>query len=67
MGADLEFERRLAEPVWGDPLTLMMAGLTAVETGVPAALAMNRVDLALRLAGVSAIEWLGLRRMLRGG
>ncbi|MEN6536591.1 MAG: tetratricopeptide repeat protein [Bryobacteraceae bacterium] len=49
-GADPAFDQQLTDPQWGDPLTLMMAGLTALETGLPSALAMNRADLALHLA-----------------
>jgi hypothetical protein len=50
-GVDAWFERKIAEPEWGDPPTLMMAGLTALDTGLVDALALARADLALRLAG----------------
>ncbi|MCX6633607.1 MAG: SIR2 family protein, partial [Acidobacteria bacterium] len=49
-GVDAWFDRKIAEPEWGDPLTLMMAGLTALDTGLVEALALARADLALRLA-----------------
>jgi tetratricopeptide (TPR) repeat protein len=49
-GVDAWFDRRLDDPLWGDPLTLMMAGLTALDTGLPAAMALGRADLAFRLA-----------------
>jgi tetratricopeptide (TPR) repeat protein len=50
VGADVLFDRRIEEPRWGDPLTLMMAGLTALDTGLVAAMALGRWDLAFRLA-----------------
>lgn len=50
-GVDAWFDRKIAQPEWGDPLTLMMAGLTALDTGLVEALALARPDLALRLAG----------------
>jgi tetratricopeptide (TPR) repeat protein len=49
-GADEWFDRRIDEARWGDPLTLMMAGVTALDTGLPAAMALGRADLAFRLA-----------------
>jgi tetratricopeptide (TPR) repeat protein len=49
-GVDAWFDRRIAEPLWGDPLTLMMAGLTALDTGLVVAMALTRWDLAFRLA-----------------
>ena len=49
-GADERFDRRLEDARWGDPLTLMMAGLTALDTKLVAAMALGRQDLALRLA-----------------
>ncbi|MGH9648048.1 MAG: tetratricopeptide repeat protein [Bryobacteraceae bacterium] len=49
-GADAQFDHRIDEPLWGDPLTLMMAGLTAMETGLAEAMALGRTDLAFRLA-----------------
>ena len=48
--ADPAFERCLAEPQWADPLMLMMAALTSLETGVPTALSFSRTDMAKRLA-----------------
>ncbi|HEY1931106.1 MAG TPA: hypothetical protein VGG99_03765 [Acetobacteraceae bacterium] len=52
-GADPEFDRRLADDaIETEPLFLLMAGIVAVETGAPAALAMNRLDLAVWLARV---------------
>jgi tetratricopeptide (TPR) repeat protein len=49
-GADAFFDRTLEEPRWGDPLTVMMAGLNALDTGLVPAMALGRLDLALRLA-----------------
>jgi len=49
-GADEWFDRRIAEPRWGDPLTLTMAGLTALDTGLVEAMGLGRADLALGLA-----------------
>ena len=49
-GKDALFDRRIEEPRWGDPLTLMMAALTALDTGRVAALALDRRDMAFRLA-----------------
>jgi tetratricopeptide (TPR) repeat protein len=41
-----DFDRRLAELVWGgEPLFLMMAGLTAAQTGLGEVLALSRTDL----------------------
>lgn len=41
------FDRRLAGLAWGgEPLFLMMAGLTAAQTGLGEALALSRTDLA---------------------
>ena len=49
-GSDAWFDRSIEKPLWGDPLTLMMAGLTALDTGLVEALALGRQDLAFRLA-----------------
>jgi tetratricopeptide (TPR) repeat protein len=49
-GVDSVFDGRIEEPMWGDPLNLMIAGLTALDTGLPAAMALGRADLAFRLA-----------------
>src|SRR5271166_841076 len=50
-GADPEFDRLLADRKWaGDPLYLMMAGLTAAKSGVRGALSLSRADLALSVA-----------------
>ena len=48
--ADPVFDQRLADPQWADPLMLMMAALTALETGVPTALSLSRPEVARRLA-----------------
>ena len=51
-GTNPDFERRLADDrINTEPLYLLMAGLVAVTTGVPAALSFSRIDLALRVAG----------------
>ena len=50
-GADPEFDRLLGDEKWaGDPLYLMMAGLSAGKSGVRGALALSRADLALTVA-----------------
>ncbi len=49
-GVDLAFDKRIDEPQWGDPLMLMMAGLTALDTKLVEALSFARVDLANELA-----------------
>ena len=49
-GVDEWFDHRIAEPLWGDPLPMMMAGLTALDTGLPPAMALGQADLAFRLA-----------------
>jgi tetratricopeptide (TPR) repeat protein len=50
-GADVEFDRLLADRKWaGDPLYLMMAGLAAGRVGVREALTLSRADLALEVA-----------------
>jgi len=51
LGADAEFDRRLADRKWaGDPLYLMMAELVAGRVGVREALSLSRADLALEVA-----------------
>jgi tetratricopeptide (TPR) repeat protein len=47
---DVWFDQRIEVPQWGDPLTLMMAGLTALQNGLVEALSLGRRDLAFRLA-----------------
>lgn len=49
-GVDAFFDRTITETRWGDPLTVMMAGLTALDTGLVTAMALTRADLAFRLA-----------------
>ncbi|MBV8107294.1 MAG: tetratricopeptide repeat protein, partial [Hyphomicrobiales bacterium] len=50
-GADPEFDRLLGDRKWaGDPLYLMMAGLTAAKSGAREALSLSRADLALSAA-----------------
>ena len=50
-GTDAAFERRLGDDtINNEPLYLIMAGLVAVTTGAPTALAFSRVDLAMRVA-----------------
>ena len=43
------FDRRLAQPQFGNPLSLVMAGVIAAERGPQAALALRRIDAARRL------------------
>ncbi|MGD0109963.1 MAG: tetratricopeptide repeat protein, partial [Rhodopila sp.] len=50
-GVDADFDRRLNDvTLETEPLFLMMAGIVGVSTGVPQALALNRTDLAMRIA-----------------
>lgn len=50
-GDDLDFDRRLAaDDLDHEPLYLAMAGLVAVTSGAPTALALSRLDLAHRIA-----------------
>ena len=49
-GQDPDFDRRLADPVWDDPLYLMMAALTSLSSGVVSALSLSRTELAEALA-----------------
>jgi len=50
-GSDWDFDRRLAESRWEDPLYLMMAAVVARQPGgLPGALSLARTDLAFRLA-----------------
>ena len=51
-GLDPIFEHSLTQPVWGEPLYLMMAALVAAEARLPLieVLALARTDLAFRLA-----------------
>jgi tetratricopeptide (TPR) repeat protein len=50
-GRDPEFDRRFAEdPNTQEPLFLAMAGVVAVTTGAPAALALSRANLANEVA-----------------
>jgi tetratricopeptide (TPR) repeat protein len=50
LGTDAAFEERLLDPQWSDPLMLMMAALTALNTGVATALSLSRPEIAGRLA-----------------
>jgi hypothetical protein len=49
-GQDVAFERRLMDPRWSDPLMLMMAALTALDTGIATALSLSRPEIAGRVA-----------------
>ena len=52
-GTDPWFDHRLSDnKLDNNPLFLTMAGIRAVETGVPTALAMNRLDLAAHMAAI---------------
>ena len=49
-GAEPSFDRALADPALeSEPLFLLMAGVVAVDTGAPAAMAMGRLDLAAQV------------------
>jgi len=43
-GEDEFFDQRLAQPQWGHPLALMMAGLTALDTALVEAMALRRAE-----------------------
>ncbi len=63
-GADALFDQRLAgDAIETEPLFLLMAGIVAVDTGAPSALAMSRLDLAFWLAGAERTR---LQRRARG-
>jgi hypothetical protein len=47
---DVDFDRRLTEAQFGNPLNLVMAGLIAVDRGPQAALALRRLDAARQIA-----------------
>jgi tetratricopeptide (TPR) repeat protein len=50
-GTNPDFDRRLGDDtINNEPLYLMMAGMEAIRTGAPAALALTRADLAERAA-----------------
>ncbi|ETD90662.1 hypothetical protein U713_04780 [Rhodobacter capsulatus YW2] len=49
--ADPVLDARLSEPVFGNALSLVMAGVIGHETGLRAALALRRLDAARRLGG----------------
>jgi tetratricopeptide (TPR) repeat protein len=50
-GVDALFDRRLADDaIETEPLFLVMAGIVAVDTGAPSALALGRLDLAGKVA-----------------
>ena len=48
-GADPAFDARLAHPQFGDPLSLVMAGVIALDRGPQGALALRRLDAARQL------------------
>lgn len=48
-GEDPAFDRHLAQAQFGNPLSLVMAGMIAAERGPQAALALRRLDAARRL------------------
>jgi tetratricopeptide (TPR) repeat protein len=47
---DPDFDRRLAQPQFGNPLSLVMAGVIAADRGPHGALALRRLDVARQLA-----------------
>jgi hypothetical protein len=53
-GADGDFEKRLADPQWADPLVLLMAALVAYQSGIVEALGLSRADVARRVAAREA-------------
>ena len=50
-GADAWLDQQLAAEQWSNPLLLLMAAVIASTEGLPAALNLNKPDLARRLAG----------------
>jgi len=49
-GRSPDFDHRLSDPMWAEPLYLMMAAIVGLHAGVPQALALTRTDLAFDLA-----------------
>lgn len=49
-GEDADFDRRLRQPQFGNPLNLVMAGVIALDRGPHAALALRRLDAARQIA-----------------
>jgi hypothetical protein len=49
-GAEADFDRRLAQAQFGNPLNLVMAGVIALDRGPQAALALRRLDAARQIA-----------------
>jgi tetratricopeptide (TPR) repeat protein len=49
MGADPDFDRTLAQPQFGNPLALVMAGVIALDQGARPALALRHLEAARRL------------------
>ena len=47
---DADFDRRLAQAQFGNPLNLVMAGVIALDRGPQAALALRRLDAARQIA-----------------
>jgi hypothetical protein len=47
---DADFDRRLSEPRFGNPLNLVMASVIALDRGPQAALALRRLDAAQQIA-----------------
>jgi hypothetical protein len=53
-GTDAHLDEQLAKAEWQDPLVLMMAALTAIETGWRHAFSLSRTDLAKQIAAREA-------------
>ena len=49
-GEDADFDRRLAQSQFGNPLNLVMAGVIALDRGPQGALALRRLDAARQIA-----------------
>src|SRR5262249_15218888 len=56
-GKDPLFDRRIEEPQWGDPLTLMLAGLANLGTGVVGGVGRGRKGFGFGLAGRGSGRW----------
>jgi hypothetical protein len=68
-GSDAAFEARLASDAMGEPLTLLMAGIYAVDAAQPSLLTLGRIDLAEYIAKLelARVEKLATSRGLNAG
>ena len=64
-GADADFDARLADRQFGNPLSLVMAGVIARDRGPHGALALRRLDIA-RMFGARELDRLAALAESRG-